>query len=119
MFMLSPFQPVFLETHYIQTEEEAEAFIQNYNNEAVEKKQYCRKIKQQLINFVKIELGKQTEILFSAYISEVRQRSTPNVYNYWPNNLSLHARKKKITKQKMERIFETPLQIDFFFNQSI
>ena len=55
----------------------------------------------------------------SAYISEVRQRSTPNVYNYWPNNLSLHARKKKITKQKMERIFETPLQIDFFtINQS-
>ena len=51
------------QTHYMQTEEEAEALTQNYNNEAVEKKQYCRKIKKQLINFVKIELGKQTEIL--------------------------------------------------------
>ena len=62
--MLSPFQPVFLETHYIQTEEEAEALTQNYNNEAVEKKQYCRKIKKQLINFVKIELGNKQKILF-------------------------------------------------------
>ena len=60
--MFSPFHPVFLETHYIETEEEAEALTQNYNNEAIEKKQYCRKIKKQLINFVKIELGKQTSI---------------------------------------------------------
>ena len=36
----------------------------------------------------------------SAYISEVRQRSTPNVYNYWPNNLSLHARKKRLQNKK-------------------
>ena len=58
MFLLFPFQPVFLETHYIETEEEADALAKNYHKEAVEKKQYCRKIKKQFINFVKIELGK-------------------------------------------------------------
>ena len=42
---------------------------------------------------------------FSAYILKRSARSTQNVYNYWPNNLRLHARKKKaaITKQKMEQ----------------
>ena len=65
MFILSPFLPVFLETHYIKTEGEAEALIQTYNNEAVEKKRYCRKIKKQLINFVKIELGRQKIIIIT------------------------------------------------------
>ena len=65
MFLLSPFLPVFLETHYIKTEEEAEALAKSYNNEAVEKKQYCRKIKKQSINFVKIELGRQKIIIIT------------------------------------------------------
>ena len=67
MFLLSPFLPVFLETHHINTEEEAEALAKSYNNEAVEKKQYCRKIKKQLINFVKIELGRQKIIIITEY----------------------------------------------------
>ena len=65
MFLFSPFQPVFLETHYIKTEEEAEALAKSYNYEAVEKNKYCRKIKKQLINFVKIELGRQKIIIIT------------------------------------------------------
>ena len=57
IFLLSPLHPVFLETLYLQTAEEAREMARYYNIEAVQKKLLCRKIKKQLANFMWIELG--------------------------------------------------------------
>ena len=56
-FLLSPIDPVFLETLYLQTAKEAREMARCYNIEAVQKKLQCRKIKIQLANFMWIELG--------------------------------------------------------------
>ena len=57
LFLLSPLHPVFLETLYLQTAEEAREMARCYKTEVVQKKLQCRKIKKQLANFMWIELG--------------------------------------------------------------
>ena len=58
LFILSPFQPVLLETHFLQTSEDARELAQRYNIDAIKKKQQSRAIKKQLIKFGRIELGR-------------------------------------------------------------
>ena len=58
LFLLSPVLPMILETHFLQTSEEARELSQNYNKAAVLKKQNCRNIRKQQIIFGRIELGK-------------------------------------------------------------
>ena len=57
LLLLSPLHPVFLETLFLQTAEEAREMAISCNIEAVKKKLECRKIKMQLANFMWIELG--------------------------------------------------------------
>ena len=57
LFLLSPVLPMILETHFLQTSEEARELSQNYNKAAVFKKQNCRNIRKQQIIFGRIELG--------------------------------------------------------------
>ena len=57
LFLLSPINPVILESRLLDTAEEARRLAQNYNIEAVQKKTKCRQIKKQITKFGKIELG--------------------------------------------------------------
>ena len=65
IFLLSPLHPVFLETLYLQTAEEAREMARCYNIEVVQKRLQCRKIKRQLANFMWIELGSTNDELLS------------------------------------------------------
>ena len=69
LLLLSPLHPVFLETLYLQTAEEAREMARIYKIEVVQKKIMCRKIKKQLANFMWIELGSQYRLnaKFSKY----------------------------------------------------
>ena len=57
LFLLSPLQPVFLEIKFLELADEARRLAQNYNIETIQKKLHGRKIKKQLVNFIRIELG--------------------------------------------------------------
>ena len=58
LFLLSPINPVILESRFLDTAEEARKLAQNYNIEAVQKKSESRQIKKQITRFGRIELGK-------------------------------------------------------------
>ena len=58
LFLLSPIIPIVLESRFLDTAEEARKLAQNYDLETVQKKNQCRKIRKQILRFVKIELGK-------------------------------------------------------------
>ena len=57
LFLLSPIIPVILESRFLDTAKEARKLAQNYNMEAVQEKNQCRKIREQILRFIKIELG--------------------------------------------------------------
>ena len=57
LFILSPVQQLLLETHHLQTAEEARELAQNYNIEAIQKKYQSRNIQKQMTSFGRIELG--------------------------------------------------------------
>ena len=58
LFILSPINPVILESRLLDTAEEARKLAQNYNILAVQKKTKSRQIKKQITRFGRIELGR-------------------------------------------------------------
>ena len=68
LLLLSPVQPMILETHYLQTAEEARELSQNYNKAAILMKQKCRNIRKQQIMFGRIELGSYEILLLDKHL---------------------------------------------------
>ena len=56
-FLLSAANPIFLESYYEEKKDEARKLFQNYNKDAIDAMKKCRKIKQQAVEFLRIELG--------------------------------------------------------------
>lgn len=56
-FLLSVVNPIILESYYEEKKEEARKLIQIYSKDAIVAIKKCRKIKQQAVEFLRIELG--------------------------------------------------------------